>query len=87
MDTQDLTIDDLLYANEPVAPSSSYGCGHDECVACYGNEAWRYLNCPGFWLEKQFEYENCDECCQGEENHEVLSILGNFFAHCLTPAE
>ena len=35
----------LLTATEPIEPSSSYGCGADECTDCYGNYAWRQLNC------------------------------------------
>lgn len=23
------------------APTSNYGCGADDCIACYGDEEWR----------------------------------------------
>ena len=28
------------------APTSNYGCGADDCVACYGDEEWRATQMP-----------------------------------------
>lgn len=36
--------DPRLRAPEVIPPSSHYGCGNDDCVACYGNHAWRLGN-------------------------------------------
>lgn len=29
-------------------PTSRYGCGNDECEACYGDIEWQRANCPDF---------------------------------------
>ena len=34
-----------------------------------------------------FEYEDCDDCGQGAENHDGLLVLGNWFHRCREVAE
>ena len=34
------------------------------------------------WLKEQFEYECCDECGGGTEDHDAVPLLGNWFARC-----
>ena len=71
------TIDQTI----PIPPSSAYGCGNDECEACYGNEAYR-LTLPAYWLAKLFEDEVCGECGGDEDDHDAVMFLGNYFARC-----
>ena len=42
---------------------------------------------PGDWLERQFEFEFCDECGGDAEDHEVCIVpgTGTYFARCLRP--
>lgn len=65
----------------PIPPSSHYGCGNDGCETCYGNEAYR-LTLPAYWLAKLFEDEVCGGCGGDEDDHDVVTILGNYFARC-----
>lgn len=37
------------------------------------------------WLEQQFEFEYCPECGGDADDHDVVLILGNPFAHCRKP--
>jgi len=37
---------------------------------------------PQEWLKEMFEFEDCDECGKGAEDHEVITVLGNYFAYC-----
>lgn len=32
-----------------IAPTSRYGCGDDECIACYGDEEWARATNPEAW--------------------------------------
>jgi hypothetical protein len=34
------------------------------------------------WLNDLFEYEDCDICGGDAEDHSVIYVLGNPFAHC-----
>lgn len=34
------------------------------------------------WLENLFMFENCHECGQGAEAHEVFYVFGKPFAFC-----
>ena len=42
---------------------------------------------PSEWLERLFEFENCDECRGGADDHEVCLVpgIGNYFARCKRP--
>lgn len=35
------------------------------------------------WLSDLFEFEDCEECGQGVENHRVTKLGNNRFAQCL----
>jgi hypothetical protein len=39
---------------------------------------------PSKWLERLFEFENCDECGGGADDHEVclVPVTGTYFARC-----
>ncbi len=34
------------------------------------------------FCDNMFEFENCEECGKGTENHEPNILLGNWFARC-----
>lgn len=43
------------------------------------------MNTSKQWLADLFEYENCEECHQGEENHTAVeSLFSGHFALCNT---
>ena len=42
---------------------------------------------PREWLVRFFEFEYCDECGKGEDDHIVIDFLGNPFAHCTSAPE
>jgi hypothetical protein len=37
------------------------------------------------WLEKQFEFEFCEECGGGACHHTAVPFIGNWFARCDHP--
>jgi hypothetical protein len=43
------------------------------------------LDNPAEWLAKQFECELCPECGGDAQDHDVIPILGNWFAQCRHP--
>jgi hypothetical protein len=42
---------------------------------------------PGKWLERLIEFDNCDECGGGADDHEVclISVTGTYFTRCKHP--
>lgn len=42
---------------------------------------------PEEWLERLFEFEYCSECGRDADEHEVVGILGNYFARCKQTAD
>lgn len=49
----------------------------------YPMVAWSYrLTLPAYWLAKLFEDEVCGGCGGDEDDHDVVTILGNYFARC-----
>ena len=40
---------------------------------------------PEEWLEELFEFETCEECGGDVKDHEVVIVLGNYFAQCNKP--
>lgn len=39
------------------------------------------------WLKELFEYEVCAECGGDEHDHNVITIMGNYFAVCTKKEE
>jgi hypothetical protein len=37
---------------------------------------------PEEWLRRLFQYETCPECGGDAEDHEVSTVLDNYFAWC-----
>ena len=37
---------------------------------------------PDEWLRRLFEFEFCPECGGDAEDHDVILVLGNYFARC-----
>jgi hypothetical protein len=37
---------------------------------------------PHEWLRQLFEFEYCPECGGDAEDHDVILVLGNYFARC-----
>jgi len=34
------------------------------------------------WASQLFEFDNCNECHKGKENHDIIEFMGNWFARC-----
>ena len=34
------------------------------------------------WAKQLFEFENCTECHRGENGHDIVEFVGNWFAQC-----
>lgn len=54
----------------------------EDCRAIVMRDYCDLWTLPDPWLMSLFEWENCDECGKGAENHTVISVLGNPFAKC-----